>query len=159
MRSKELFVGLGGLLLFGVVVILGLSLIVIFIKGGAWASSRILPIFAALAWISFGLEVLVFLPLSIPRATRKFSSTVLYVMSYVFGATVWMEGFLLTLSLWGVGAVVIGVLLLGVGVVPIAMIATLIKGMWLHLLELVFLTILTFGTRGGAIALMGSLED
>jgi len=77
----------------------------------------------------------------------------------VFGATLWMEGLLLTLAIWGVGAVFIGLFLAGVGVVPIAMLATLIKGMWGPLIELVLLTIMTFGSRIGAMSLAESLES
>jgi hypothetical protein len=57
-----------------------------------------------------------------------------------------------------VGAVFIGLFLAGVGMVPIAMLATLIKGMWGPLIELVLLTIMTFGSRIGAMSLAESLE-
>ena len=80
------------------------------------------------------------------------------IASYVFGATLWMEGLLLTLAIWGVGAVVIGLFMAGVGVVPIAMLATLLKGMWAPLIELVVLTVMTFASRIGAVSLAGSLE-
>jgi hypothetical protein len=69
-----------------------------------------------------------------------------------------LEGLLLTLAIWGVGAVFIGLFLAGVGVVPIAMLATLLKGMWGPLIELVLLTIMTFGSRIGAMSLAESLE-
>ena len=69
-----------------------------------------------------------------------------------------MEGLLLTLNIWGMGVVFIGIVLGGVGVVPIAMLATLIEGMWGPLIELALLTIATFGGRLGAVSLTGSLE-
>ena len=56
-------------------------------------------------------------------------------------------GLLLTLALWGVLAVIIGLFLFGVGVVPIAMLATLFNGMWLELGLLFLAVILTFGCR------------
>jgi hypothetical protein len=49
--------------------------------------------------------------------------------------------------------VFLGLFLLGVGVVPIAKHATLFKGMWLQLGELVLLTVLTFGLRAYSIYL------
>jgi hypothetical protein len=82
----------------------------------------------------------------------------LFFASYVFGATLWMEGLLLTLFIWGLGAVFIGLCVVGIGVVPIAMLATLLKGMWGPLIELVLLTIMTFGSRACAISLAESLE-
>jgi hypothetical protein len=46
---------------------------------------------------------------------------------------------------------VIGLFMMGVGIVPIAMSATLFKGMWNILGQLVILTVLTFGTRAYAL--------
>ena len=83
---------------------------------------------------------------------------VFFIYSYIFGAPLWMEGLLFTLLIWGVGAVFIGLFIAGVGVVPIAMLATLFKGMWGPFIELVLLTIMTFATRIGALSLAGSLE-
>jgi hypothetical protein len=65
-----------------------------------------------------------------------------------------MEGFLLTLAIWGIGAIIIGFLIAGIGVVPIAILATLIKGLWPHFIELVLLTILTFSCRLGELKLL-----
>ncbi len=56
-------------------------------------------------------------------------------------------GFLLTLELWGVFAVLIGLFFLGIGVVPIAILATLFNGMWVELGMLVLAVVLTFGVR------------
>ena len=64
------------------------------------------------------------------------------------------------LSSLGALAVYIGLFLFGVGVVPIAMLATLFKGMWSTLGELVFLTILTYGARlVGAFVLTKAAND
>lgn len=125
----------------------------VFFFGIAWASKKLLPWFSILSLITLALAVLVVLPLAIPRATRRSSSAALLVISYVFGATVWMKGFLLCLTIWGAWAVFIGVVLLGVGVVPIAILATIFEKEWAHLIELIVFTVLTFGARIGAIAL------
>ena len=136
MNVKEMLSGLGGLLIMAALVFVGITIGAIFIFGAAWASTKLLPWFSILTWIAFGLVVFVILPLAIPRATRGFSSVALFVASYVFGATLWMKGFLLTLFIWGLGAVFLGLFLAGIGVVPIAMLATLLKGMWGPLVEL-----------------------
>lgn len=142
----------------GAVLAVGLALAAIFIFGAVWASTELLPWFSLLTRIAFGLVVFILLPIAIPRATRGFSSVALFIASYVFGATLWMEGLLLTFAIWGLGAVVIGLFIAGVGVVPIAMLATLLKGMWGPLIELVALTIMTFASRLGAMSLAESLE-
>lgn len=142
----------------GAILLVGGAIASVFIFGSAWASSKLLPWFSVFTWIAFALVVFIFLPLAIPRATRGFSSVALFIASYVFGATLWMEGLLLTLFIWGLGAVFIGLFIAGIGVVPIAMLATLLKGMWGQLVELVLLTIMTFGSRIGAMSLAESLE-
>ena len=159
MNAKEVLAGLGSLLIMGAMLLIAVAIGAVFIFGSAWASSKLLPWFSIFTWIAFGLVVFIVLPLAIPRPTRGFASIALFISSYVFGATLWMEGLLLTLFLWGVGAVFIGLFIAGVGVVPIAMLATLLKGMWGPLIELVLLTIMTFGSRVGALSLAGSLES
>ena len=151
MTAKEILSCLGVFLIWGAFVLVGTMSVAVFYYGAAWASAQLLPWFSILSLVTFGLVVLIILPLVIPKATRGFSIGALFIASYVFGATLWMEGLLLTLNIWGLGAVFIGIVLGGVGVVPIAMLATLIEGMWGPLIELVLLTIATFGARLGAI--------
>lgn len=159
MSVKEGLKGMGGALI-GIVIIGIIALITsIFFLGSAWASAKLLPVFSILTVITFGLVIFVFLPLAIPRSTRSFSSIAIFISSYIFGATLWMEGLLLTLFIWGLMAVFIGIILGGIGVVPIAMFATLIKGMWRQLVELILLSIATFACRNGALSLAESLEN
>lgn len=158
MNVKDTLAGLGVLLFMGAFLVVSLAIAAVFIFGAAWASSKLLPWFSVLTWIAFALVVFIVLPLAIPQATRGFSSVALFVASYIFGATLWMEGLLFTLAIWGLSAVFIGLLFVGVGVVPIAILATLLNGMWGSLIELVLLTIMTFGSRIGAMSLAASLE-
>lgn len=158
MSIKAGLAGLGGLLVVGAFLLASLALGTVFIFGAAWASTKLLPWFSVLTWLGLAVVVFLLLPLAIPRTTRGFSSVALLMASYIFGATLWMEGLLLTLSTWGVVAVFIGLFMAGVGVVPIAMLATLLKGMWGPLIELVLLVIMTFASRAGAMSLAQSLE-
>jgi hypothetical protein len=159
MSVKDVAAGLGGLLLMLAFAAVGIVIVTLFFYGAAWASSKLLPWFSMLTWVAFAIVVFILLPLAIPRATRGFSSVAMFIASYVFGVTLWMVGLLLTLSIWGITAVIIGIVLGGVGVVPIAMLATLVHGYWLPLVELVLLTIATFGCRIGALSLAESLEQ
>ena len=159
MNAKNILEGLGGILIGIVSLVIVVFIIALFIQGSTWASSKLLPWFSILTWIIFVIVVFILLPLSIPKKTRGFSSILIYFSSYIFGATLWMEGFLLTLMIWGVWAVILGIFIMGVGVVPIAIIATLVNSLWLSLVELVLLTIMTFGCRIGAIKLAESIEE
>jgi len=158
MKLKEILESLGGSLLFGAILIIIVFIAIVIIRGGAWVSIKILPVFSIITIILFLLNVFIFLPLAIFKTTRHISSTFLFISSYIFGATLWMEGFLLTLVIWGFWAVFIGLFIAGVGVVPIAMLATIVKGMWGPFIELILLAILTYASRAGAFALAREFE-
>ena len=122
-------------------------LFALFIEGGVWLGEKIHPWLVTATGVALGIVTLVFLPLLPFRKTRAFAGVGLNFASVMFGFTLWVWGLLLTYRLWGAIGVVIGLVILGVGVIPIAMLATLFKGMWLTLGELVLLTVLAFGSR------------
>lgn len=104
-------------------------------------------------WISnisllvFLFDLVVVIPVSFFKKARRFSGIIISYSSYVFGLQLWLSGLMLTFQIWGGWAVVIGILLMGVGVVPMAMIATLFHGMWRVFVELLLSVILVFGSR------------
>ncbi len=142
-KIKE--VGLGLLVLFvfvGVILLIGL-----FLKGGVWLSAKVYPWLLLAFSLTLGITLFILIPLAFFQKTRKFSGNSMVISSYVFGLTLWVWGLLLTYTLWGGFAVFVGLFLLGVGVVPIAILATLIGGMWPTLGQLILLTVMTFGAR------------
>jgi hypothetical protein len=114
--------------------------------GAELLSESLLPWFNLASILALGFVLFVVLPLSVFRRCRGFAA-IASLVSYVFGTTLWMVALLLTLALWGAWAVVIGLFMIGVGVVPIAMLATLFNGMWSILGQQLVLTVLTFCTR------------
>jgi len=72
--------------------------------------------------------------------------------SFVVGFAAWLYGFGFTYTLWGGFAVILGLFLFGIGVVPMGLVATGINGMWDA-----FWTIAVPGTRNGRICLIRSL--
>ena len=81
--------------------------------------------------------------------------------SSIFGITLWIWGLVLTYNLWGGGAVLVGLFLFGVGVVPMAMLATLFAAMWSLLGQLLLLAAMTYWTQrfGRAILLKLHREE
>ena len=61
-------------------------------------------------------------------------------------------------ALWGTVGIIIGLALMGVGVVPVAIVAALLHAEWYALGNLVFAIVLTFGTRALA-AFLASKAD
>jgi len=138
---------LGSLLFGGVMLIVGIFLVVFLIKGGVWLSVKILPWLSPVMWLVLILDIFFFLPLSALRKRKGISSIGFVISSYVYGTTLWLWGLLLTYVLWGGVAVVIGLVIAGIGVVPMAMIATALKSQWSDTGQLILLTVLTYGSR------------
>lgn len=153
MSVKSTVSSIGGYVL-GLVLFLALaSLPVLFIVGGVLVAEKILPWLMLLSFLALAFIILVLLPLTIARRTRSLAGLGFFISSYVFGLTGWFMGLLLTWTLWGGLAVIIGLFIFGIGVVPIAMLATLLNGMWLELTVLFVVVILTFGLRIAGMAL------
>jgi hypothetical protein len=137
-----------GSYLLAVCIFVGLIFIcVMFVKGGVWLGARAYPWLLLVATLAFWVTILIFLPLAIFRRTRGFAGASTYAASYVFGLTLWVWALLLSYTLWGIGGIVVGLILGGIGVVPIAMLASLFNGLWSTLGQLVLLTAITIGSR------------
>ena len=137
---------IGGCLLGAVGFAALIALTVLFFWGAEWVSVHMLPWLWHFCTIAVAI-LLVLLPLSAIKRARGFTSVTILIISFIFGISAWMDGLLVTLSTWGVGAVIFGLLLGGVGVVPIGILAALFHGQWEKMFELIILIVLTFGCR------------
>ena len=135
-------------IVFGLAIFLALLAIpFIFIKGAMWASENVLPPLINVGWLALAIVLFVLLPLSIFKRLRVFTGGAILISSYLFGLICWLMAFVVAYMLWGLWAIVVGLLFLGGGVVPIAMLASLFKGEWSSIAVLFALVVLTFGTR------------
>jgi len=139
-----------GLLLLALPVILIFGLILMSVIVWPWLG----PAFS----LTLGISVFILGPLAVIPRTRGFSAAGLMIASYVFGACLWITSLLLTWALWGGIAVFIGLLVLGIGIVPVALLAALFRAQWWNLLDLVMLIVATFGTRMLAVWLAGKAD-
>jgi hypothetical protein len=148
-----------GAVLFVLVIMAAVAaLLAVFIKGSLWASENLLSPLIAVGWLALAVVVFVLLPLSLFRRLRPFTGTTIFLSSFIFGLIAWLLGFVLAYALWGVWAVIVGILFFGGGVVPIALLATLVNGLWAPFFTLLVLTIITFGSRGCSSAIAKSAE-
>ena len=104
--------------------------------------------------LALAVAIFVLLPLTIWRKTRGAVGAGLLITSYIFGLTTWLLGAAVTFGSFGWFGLIIGLLFLGVGVVPLAIIGAIFKldngGLALVLFVMV---VVTFGARfGGAYA-------
>ncbi len=146
--------------LLGIGIFLGLILLVLlFIKGGLWLNAILYPYLVPIFQITFTVCILILLPIAIFKKTRQFSSIAFFIASYVFGIITWIWSFLLAYVSWGFIGLLIGLLIGGVGVIPIAMLATIFNGKWAALGQLVLLIVFTFGFRFLAIYFAEKADD
>jgi len=146
----------------GLVIFLGIiALTAVFIRGSVWAAAHLLSPLILIGWIVIAIDFLILLPLSIFRKLRSFTGSLIFISSFVFGLVTWLLGFIITYDLWGIWAVVIGILFFGGGVVPLAMLAMIIKALWVPFFALAVLVVLTIGARfaGLLIALSTAAEE
>jgi hypothetical protein len=131
-----------------ILVLVGIIMLTLmFLQGGVWLGEKALPIFKWLARIACGVVVIILLPMAAFHRTQRFAASGLIYAAALIGMTLWVWGLLLTYNLWGGAAVLLGVCLLGVGVVPMAMLATLFAQMWPTFGQLLLLAALTYGAR------------
>ncbi len=156
---KETLKSIGSFLL-GICILVGVMFIVMmFIKGGVWLSERAYPWLVLLTAIALCFVIFICLPLSIFRRTRAFAGGGIYLSSFVFGLTLWIWSLLVSYTLWGITGIVVGLLLGGIGVVPIAILASVFHGLWSMVGQLLLVTAITFGTRFLGIWIMMKSED
>jgi hypothetical protein len=137
-----------GYILFGIGIFIGIILLsLIFLKGGLWLSLILYPIISFISVIVFAICIIILLPLGIFRKTRTISGIGLLISSYIFGATTWIWSFLLAYILWGFVGLFVGLFMGGIGVVPIAILATIFSGEWVILGQLLLSIIFVFGFR------------
>jgi hypothetical protein len=148
---------LGGYALGTCVAIAFLALPIVFLMGAVWSSVHLLPLLIDMGWWVLGITVFIALPLAISRKMRGPVAPAIMYSSFFYGVTAWLIGFLLTYTHWGIFAVILGLFIIGIGVVPIGLLASAFHG-WDGFFPLLALVILTFGSRIVAIALASSAD-
>jgi hypothetical protein len=146
-RLKSFGASTATLLGIGLALLVPIVMVVLFFKGALWAAEHLLPWLVVATIVVLMIDLGLLLPLSVIRPFRGFTGGTLIVSSYVLGLTTWLVGFVITFAAFGVIGVLIGFLVFGVGVVPLAMIAALIKGNWGELALVIVLMVATFGIR------------
>ena len=112
-----------------------------------WLSAKALPWLLIASRYALDICVFVLAPLCIFTKTRRWAGLGFVYASFIFGAMLFFYSCLYVVDSWGVTAMVIGLFLAGVGVLPVAVISSIFHANWSVLLELVFGIVLTFGTR------------
>lgn len=118
----------------------------------------VLEFFRELTVIIFLFDLFILLPLCIFHKTRLFAAKGIFYSGWFFGFVLWIISIGYTFSHWGILALIIGLLILGVGVVPMAILATLIAGLWSGFFELILILILAIASQQLGGVMIRSLE-
>ena len=144
---SKILKSIGGFLIGIAFLLLLISIAMLLIKGSVWVGVKVLPWLSIIMLIVFVIDIFIILPLGLFRKTKRVSGTGLVLSSYVYGVTIWFWALLITYFTWGALAVFIGLVIAGIGVVPIALLATIIKGQWANSGQIILFIVLTFGSR------------
>jgi len=134
---------IAGIAIMLVIASIGIALLLGAAELSVWALEWAPAVFG----IAFSICLLLLLPLAIIPATRGLSGNGFYLASYVFGVILWILSMAFVYIEWGLFPVIIGLILGGIGVVPIAILASIFEGQWAVLGNLTVLIVLTIGLR------------
>lgn len=147
-------------------VILGISIVaafifatVLLINGTVYVNTKIFPYLLFTVTILVVVCIMILLPLSLFRRTRMIPAYGFLICSFAFGLFTWLCGFLMTYDIWGGTGIVIGMLLAGVGVVPLGMIASALHSEWSPVVEIMVGLALTFGAHFFSLFLASKLDQ
>lgn len=140
----------GGIAALVVVILLAVFLI----EGEVWVSAKVLPVLRLVNPVLLLVCVFVFAPLAIFKCTRRIAGGGFYVSSFVFGISLWMFACVITYAVWGKIGLFLGLMLAGVGVVPLGFIAAVLHGGWHVVFSLCIGLVLTFASRAVGSALL-----
>jgi hypothetical protein len=125
----------------------------IFTNGPLWAAQHLLPPMRAAGWIALAINAAALAFCGVSKPLRTPIGVLTYRLTYLYGGIAWLSGLVLTYLLWGVGAVIAGIVCLGGGVVTTGLLAALVRGEWRGFAPLLAFVVLTFAARAAGIRL------
>jgi hypothetical protein len=123
-----------------------------------WIAETLYPITLAVSEIGLFLVTPVCLVLAIFKKSRGVAASGVMLVSYALGFNLWLYGFLIALTLAGVGWVIVGLFMAGVGVVGVAFVASCIRGAWVVTRDITLICVTCFGLRAFAFFLASKSE-
>ena len=129
-----------------VMLVVALGISAAFLSGTIWATGKIFPYVSALNGLVLVFTIFVLLPNAFFSSTPRFAGGGLMIASAVFAFTTWLWCMLLAWSTLVLGGMILGLIFAGVGVVPLAILGTLINGAWGTLGELALWALLSIGS-------------
>jgi hypothetical protein len=97
--------------------------------------------------VALALCVFVFLPMIFIKRARGWGGLGFFYSSFGWGLYLWLTAFLYTYANFGLFWLLLGLLLAGIGVIPIAIIGSFIHRDWSGVLQIVVMLVFSLGFR------------
>lgn len=132
-----------------IIVLISLPVVVVIgiLVGLGTVAGHILPVLHTVVVPFLVMTALLLALLTYFETTKYRALSLLYIGSFVYGVAAWLLGLFVTLQYWGVFAVILGLVLLGVGVIPLGILAALVNMDWTALVDILALAMLAYGAR------------
>lgn len=150
---KTFLTKIGTILAVAIFPIGGLILLLMFINGTPWISKTIYPFIANTSSVALFIGVPICLLLAIFKRSRGIGGAGLVISSYLIGINLWVWSLIVAYSLAGVVWMITGILAGGIGIVPIAIIASVLKSEWSLSGQMLLMAGIVFSLRFGGIYL------
>ena len=120
-----------GLLLLTITLLAIFFLIIdLLIIGTANITTRLLPYIFYAGYLCLIIDIAVLLPMAYFKRTQYLAGYGLKASANAFAFLALLFSFIATYQIWDTTGVVVGILLLGLGIIPVAMLATIIHSEW-----------------------------
>ncbi len=113
-----------------------ISIVGLFSRGPLWLHQHIYPGVLAISSLCLFVVIPLSLLLACFRRTRGYAGVSIYCTSFVFGFGFWLSSLIVLGLLASRFVIITGLLFAGVGVIPLAILAALIRGDWSYLWQL-----------------------
>ncbi len=139
--------------IFLVIILITAFIITFLIGGGLLVSTILYPALSIISIFAVLACLFVFLPFSRIKEKKDVAVTGILTTSYILGVTLWTFSFIIAYDIWGFLGLAIGLFLFGIGVIPVAVMATLFALEWTIFLNLMLIILLIHTFRKYAISL------
>lgn len=116
------------------------------VRMAVWLCERIFPILQIISGWTLLIYLLLLIPMAIFRPTRSVAALSMFLATLIFGITTVAGGLLISHDIWGFLGCAIGMGFWLIGVIPVAILASLIHGLWWNFTWLLLMVFFTVGS-------------
>ena len=135
-------------ILFYLLILSGIFILAtLWLYGVVWMAEKLYPSLLNLAQVTLAVVLCLLLPMAFFEKTRLWSGFGMVVASYIIGLSLWVLSVLVTIKIWGIRGLLLGLLLSAGTVVPVAFLASVLNGLWSSVADLLFAVLITLVPR------------